>query len=211
MCTYCIYLSCGGCCNKIGSLCFNTFPLKGPGTRGKAVRFLGGGGKVVNHPRLKVCFFATYLTWGMSVTCKFEVYCFEWGKAEGAKRPRLFFAFRAKRPLHTGVRTGCHYLISLSVRLSVCLCICQCACNIRRFYRMRELYEPDFHKPGIYGSGRVRANAWDVGLRAPSRGGSVAGLLWIQWCVWVGRIFRAFHEFAFPNSFVDPEQPASNR
>ena len=28
---------------------------------------------------------------------------------------------------------------------------------------------------------------------------------------WVGRIFRAFHEFAFPNSFVDPEQPASNR
>ena len=25
------------------------------------------------------------------------------------------FAFRAKKPFHTGVRTGCHYLISLSV------------------------------------------------------------------------------------------------
>ena len=34
---------------------------------------------------------------------------------------RPFFAFRAKKPLHTGVRTGCHYLISLSVCLSVCV------------------------------------------------------------------------------------------
>ena len=36
---------------------------------------------------------------------------------------------------------------------------------------MRELYEADFHKPGIYGSGRVWANAWDVFRRAPSRVG----------------------------------------
>ena len=34
----------------------------------------------------------------------------------------------------TGVRTGCHYLISLSVGPSVCLCACQCVCNLRRFY-----------------------------------------------------------------------------
>ena len=41
---------------------------------------------------------------------------------------------------------------------------------------------------------------------------AVAGLLWIQWCVLGGAFFfRAFHEFAFSNSFVDPEQPASNR
>ena len=32
---------------------------------------------------------------------------------------RPFFAVRAKKPLHTGVRTGCHHLISL-----VCLCAC---------------------------------------------------------------------------------------
>ena len=44
-------------------------------------------------------------------------------------------------------------------------------CNIRRFYRLGELYEADFHKPGIYGSGGVWANAWDVFRRAPSRGG----------------------------------------
>ena len=42
-------------------------------------------------------------------------------------------------------------------------------CNIHRFYWLRELYEVDFHKPGIYGSGRVRANAWDVFPRMPSR------------------------------------------
>ena len=37
--------------------------------------------------------------------------------------------------------------------------------------KLRELYEADFYKPGIYGSGRVWANAWDVSRRAPSRGG----------------------------------------
>ena len=44
-------------------------------------------------------------------------------------------------------------------------------CNIRPFYWLRQLYEADFHKPGIYGSGRVCANAWDVVFRALSRGG----------------------------------------
>ena len=48
-------------------------------------------------------------------------------------------------------------------------------CNIRRFYRLRELYEADFHKPGIYGSGRVWVHAWDVFHRTPSRGGRGRG------------------------------------
>ena len=43
-------------------------------------------------------------------------------------------------------------------------------CNIRVFYLLRELYEADFHKPGIYGSVRVWANAWDVLRRTPFRG-----------------------------------------
>ena len=42
---------------------------------------------------------------------------------------RPFFAYRAKKPLHTGVRTGCHCLISLSVCLFVC--------NIRVFNEAR--------------------------------------------------------------------------
>ena len=45
----------------------------------------------------------------------------------------------------TGVRTGCHYLIGLSV--------CVRVCDFCRFYWLQELYEADFHKPGIYGSG----------------------------------------------------------
>ena len=40
---------------------------------------------------------------------------------------RPFFAYR---PLHTGVRTGCHYFVSLSVRLPVLVCVC----DLRRFY-----------------------------------------------------------------------------
>ena len=37
---------------------------------------------------------------------------------------------------------------------------------------MRELCEADFHKPGIYGSGRIWADAWDMVCPSPSRGGS---------------------------------------
>ena len=38
----------------------------------------------------------------------------------------IYLSTSNKKPLHTGVRTGCYYLVSLSVRL--------CMCNIRRFY-----------------------------------------------------------------------------
>ena len=79
---------------------------------------------------------------------------------------------------------------------------------------MRQLYEADIHKPGIYGSGRVWANAWDVLFCAPSRGGrgrraAAAFAVCFGW----GGFFRSFHEFAFSNSFVDPvsEQPAWTR
>ena len=60
----------------------------------------------------------------------------------------------------------------------------------------------DFHKPGIYGSGRVWANAWDEFRRAPSRGGRgrraavdfVLCLSGAGFC-----FFSVFHEFAFSN------------
>ena len=53
------------------------------------------------------------------------------------------------------------------------------------------MYEADFDKPGIYGSGRVWANAWDVSRRAPSRGGRGRRAAVVSWCVlgW-GGIFR---------------------
>ena len=41
---------------------------------------------------------------------------------------RRFFAYMAEKPLYTGVRTGYHYLISLSVCLAVCLSACLSVC-----------------------------------------------------------------------------------
>ena len=59
---------------------------------------------------------------------------------------------------------------------------------------MRELYEANFHQPGIYGSGRVWANTWDVFRRAPSRVGrrcrdAVAFVVCFGWGVFF-RVFR---------------------
>ena len=60
-------------------------------------------------------------------------------------------------------------------------------------YWLRELYEADFHKPGIYGSGRVWANAWDVFSRVPSRvgRGSRAAVDFVVYFGW-GGFFRDF-------------------
>ena len=40
-------------------------------------------------------------------------------QGRGSQATEDVFCLQAKKPLHTGVRTVCHYLISLSVRLSV--------------------------------------------------------------------------------------------
>ena len=73
---------------------------------------------------------------------------------------------------------------------------------------MRELYEADFHKPGIYGSGRVWANAWDVFFRALSRGGRGrrAAVDFVA-CFECGRFFfRDFRVTTFPNSYIQSSQ-----
>ena len=60
-------------------------------------------------------------------------------------------------------------------------------------YRLRELYDADFDKPGIHGRARVRANAWNAFRRALSRGGrgrwvDVGFVVCFQW----GGIFLRF-------------------
>ena len=70
-------------------------------------------------------------------------------------------------------------------------------------------YEADFHKPGIYGSGRVRVNAWDVVFRAPSRGGrgrraAVAFALCFGW----GGLFRDYYFSDF--FFSERTRPAAS-
>ena len=66
-------------------------------------------------------------------------------------------------------------------------------CNTRGFYRLRELYEADFHKLGIDGSGRVWVNVWDVFHSMSCRVGrgrqaAVDFMLCFGW----GGIFRVF-------------------
>ena len=97
----------------------------------------------------------------------------------------VFWPIGQKKPLHTGLRTGCHfwYLINLSV-------VYCCVCNVRGFYRFRELYEADFHKPGSYGSGRVYGLTRGTCFVARHlEVVAVAGLLWVSWCVLGGADF----------------------
>ena len=74
-------------------------------------------------------------------------------------------------------------------------------CNILRFYLLRELYEADFHKPGICGSVRVWANAWDVFRRTLSRGGRGrrAAVDFVV-CLAGGGFFRAFFSIFFSSN-----------
>ena len=77
-----------------------------------------------------------------ALTCTncFDLECFDWQtpilvilnsrtafisgiqEVQGGFLMRPFSAYKAKKPLHTGLRTGCHYLISLCP--SVCLSVC---------------------------------------------------------------------------------------
>ena len=71
---------------------------------------------------------------------------------------RPFIAFRQKKTkqknLHSGVRKG--------FKCSMSLLMC-CVLFVGGLYHwLRELYRTDFHKTGIYRSGRAWANAWDL-------------------------------------------------
>ena len=87
------------------------------------------------------------------------------------KRPRPLFALRAKKPFHTGVRTGCHYLNSLSVCLRMC--------SIRRFYGLRELYEAGFTHTGSKEAGEYGLTRGTCFVARRLELVAVAGPLWI--------------------------------
>ena len=101
-------------------------------------------------------------------------------QTRGSEATEAIFSFRAKKPLHTGVRTGCHYLISL--------CVESCTRPISTNAGSMEA--------GEYGLAR---GTCFVALCLEVF--AVAGLMWISWCVVDGAgFFRVFHEFAFLNS-----------
>ena len=96
---------------------------------------------------------------------------------------------RQKKPLHTGVRKGCHYLVCLSVCPSVYMLVCvtfvvftDCESCSRPISTI-----PVSMEAGEYGLTR---GTWVFARRLEVV--TVAGLPWIQWCVWVRRIFSCF-------------------
>ena len=111
---------------------------------------------------------------------------------------RPFFALWQKSLFIPGCVQG-----AIIYFVSVRLCICQCVCKIRRFYRLREPYNVDFHKLGIYANKRVWANAWDVFPRMPSRvgRGRRAAVDFVVCFGWGGFLFRVlFFRFFFSSN-----------
>ena len=103
---------------------------------------------------------------------------------------RPFFAYRAKKPLHTGVRTGCHFLI--------CLFVCVCVTFVV-FAECESCTRPISTNPvsmeaGEYGPTRG-ARFFAVGFEVVA----VAGLMWVSWCVFGGAGF--FLVFFFDSFF----------
>ena len=94
---------------------------------------------------------------------------------------RPFFAFRTKKTFHTGVRTGCHYLISLSVCLSVSVSVCvtlvvltDCKSCTRPISKNPGSMESDEYGQRV---GRVSSHAVSRWSRSPGR---ICGVFWVR-------------------------------
>ena len=92
----------------------------------------------------------------------------------------------------TGVRTGCHYLISLCVYVCVTYVV---------FTDCESCARPISTNAGSMEAGEhgLTRGTWFFALRLEVV--AVAGRMWVSWCVFSGAgFFRAFHEFAFSSS-----------
>ena len=114
-------------------------------------------------------------------------------QGQGSQATEAVFSFRQKSLfIPAGMRTGCHYLTSLSV------CVCKCLCvTFVVFTDCESCTRPISTNP-------VPMEAGEYGL---TRGTcfaarrlhviAVAGLMWVSWCFWVGRdvfvLFMSFH------------------
>ena len=84
------------------------------------------------------------------------------------------------------MRTGCHYLSSLSACLSVCLCVRV------TFVVLREVYEANFHKPGSMEAAEHGLTRGTCFVECYLAVVAVAGLLWMSWCDLGGADFFLF-------------------
>ena len=96
----------------------------------------------------------------------------------------------------TGVRTGCHYLISLSA--------CPCMCNI-----CESCTRPISTNPGSMGAGEYWLTRGTYFVSRHLELVAVAGLLWISWCVLGAADFSCFFFFRF-SFFFERTRPAAS-
>ena len=102
---------------------------------------------------------------------------------------RPFFAYKAKKPLHTGVRTGWHHLICSSFCLSY-LSVCLCMCNIRRFLLITRAVQGRFPRTrDLWKRASMGLQVGRVSLHAVSRWSRSSGCCGFRGVRWVWQDF----------------------
>ena len=103
---------------------------------------------------------------------------------------------KGKTPLHIGMRTGCHYFNSLSIRRSVCLSV-----SVRVTFVVLTSCEsctrPTSTDPGSREAGEYVLTRGTCFVARRLEVVSIAGLLLISLCVLGEAGFRVFHDSAF--------------
>ena len=99
------------------------------------------------------------------------------------------------------MRTGCHYLISLSLGLSVCA-------TFVVFADCESCTTPISTNPGSIEAGQYGLTRVTCFIPCRLELDAVAGLLWLSWCVLSGADFFSvlLYEFAFSNSYIQSSQ-----
>ena len=111
------------------------------------------------------------------------------------------FCLQAKKRLHTGVRTGCHYLFSLPVSVSACV-------TFVVFTDCESCTRPISTNPGSMEAVECGLTRGTCLLACRLELDAVAGLLWISWCVSGGADF--FSCFFLRFFFFERTQPAAS-
>jgi len=126
----------------------------------------------------------------------FRFFFFERTRPTASTRPPCLMYLSTS----TGVRTGCHYLVSLFV--CVCVCVTFVLFTDCESCTMPVSTNSGSMEAGEYGLTR---RTWFFARRLEVV--AVAGLMWVSWCVFGGAgFFRVFHEFAFSNSYTQSSQ-----
>ena len=126
----------------------------------------------------------------------FRFFFFERTRPTASTRPPCLMYLSTS----TGVRTGCHYLVSLFV------CVCVCVTFVL-FTDCESCTMPVSTNSGSMEAGEYGLTRRTCFFARRLEVVAVAGLMWVSWCVFGGAgFFRVFHEFAFSNSYTQSSQ-----